>query len=256
MVKGLEIFREFFRDFADNYVLIGGTACDERLTDAGLSFRATKDLDIILIVEALKPEFVEKFWEFIKNGGYDIKQKSETERKYYRFLKPAEEEYPSQLELFARNPDFLDLPEESRLTPIPTDEDLSSLSAILMDDDYYSFTIKNSNIENDLHLASIETLICLKAKAFLDLNTRKEAGETIDSRNIKKHKNDVIRLALTLTDEQKISLPDTISSDMQKFIEILENNPPDFQSIGKSIGIPKTNGEKIIKQIKTNFQIE
>ncbi len=28
MVKGLDLFRDHFRDFADRYVLIGGTACD------------------------------------------------------------------------------------------------------------------------------------------------------------------------------------------------------------------------------------
>lgn len=31
----------------------------------------------------------------------------------------------------------MNFPEEARITPIPVDEDLSSLSAILMDDDYY-----------------------------------------------------------------------------------------------------------------------
>lgn len=28
MVKGLDRFREFFKDFEDQYVLIGGAACD------------------------------------------------------------------------------------------------------------------------------------------------------------------------------------------------------------------------------------
>jgi hypothetical protein len=30
MVKGLDLFREHFREYADRYVLIGGTACDLR----------------------------------------------------------------------------------------------------------------------------------------------------------------------------------------------------------------------------------
>ncbi|MDR1896120.1 MAG: hypothetical protein LBR10_04930 [Prevotellaceae bacterium] len=33
MVKGLEKFRTYFRDFAENYVIIGGTACNELLAD-------------------------------------------------------------------------------------------------------------------------------------------------------------------------------------------------------------------------------
>ena len=28
MVKGIERFRDYFRDFTDEYVLIGGAACD------------------------------------------------------------------------------------------------------------------------------------------------------------------------------------------------------------------------------------
>jgi len=53
MVKGLEKFRQHFRSFPGQYVLIGGAACDLLMEEAGLEFRATKDLDIVLIVEAL-----------------------------------------------------------------------------------------------------------------------------------------------------------------------------------------------------------
>lgn len=66
MVKGLEIFRDFFRNHADQYMLIGGTACDIALQAVGYSFRATKDLDIVLCIEVLNKEFVKVFWDFIK----------------------------------------------------------------------------------------------------------------------------------------------------------------------------------------------
>ena len=33
MVKGLEKFKEYFAGFEDNYVIIGGTACDIILRD-------------------------------------------------------------------------------------------------------------------------------------------------------------------------------------------------------------------------------
>lgn len=255
MVKGIEIFRSFFQDFTNNYVLIGGAACDAHMTEAGLTFRATKDLDIILVVEALNTEFVKYFWAFVKAGGYEEKQKSPRERKYYRFLNPENKEYPFQLELFARNPDLLDLTYETHLTPIPVDEDLSSLSAILMNDDYYNLTIENSQVENKLHRAGIETLICLKAKAFLDLKTRKEKGDKIDAGEIKKHKNDVIRLAVLLTKDASQQLPDTIKSDMQKFAKALEIEPPDFRTIGKTMGIPNVDGRTIIDQINHTFSL-
>ena len=72
MVKGLEVFREHFRNYADRYVLIGGAACDIAMTGAGLAFRATKDLDIVLYVEALDTAFVQAFWEFVRAGGYEV----------------------------------------------------------------------------------------------------------------------------------------------------------------------------------------
>lgn len=52
MVRGLDKFREQFRDYANEYVLIGGAACDLLMEEAAPAFRATKDLDIVLCVEA------------------------------------------------------------------------------------------------------------------------------------------------------------------------------------------------------------
>ena len=72
MVKGLDLFRAHFRDFADRYVLIGGTACDLIMDEAGLEFRATKDLDIVLCIEALDLSFAKAFWEFVEAGQYRV----------------------------------------------------------------------------------------------------------------------------------------------------------------------------------------
>ena len=40
-------------------MLIGGTACDIAMTGTGLAFRATKDLDIVLYVEASDAAFAQ-----------------------------------------------------------------------------------------------------------------------------------------------------------------------------------------------------
>ncbi len=66
MVKGLELFKEHFSSYSKSYTLIGGIACMLSMEQAGLSFRATKDLDIVLCIEALEKQFVEDFWNFIK----------------------------------------------------------------------------------------------------------------------------------------------------------------------------------------------
>ena len=66
MVSGINSFREKFKDYSNCYTIIGGAACDILMTEAGTAFRATKDIDMILILEEKGNEFIEKFWEFIK----------------------------------------------------------------------------------------------------------------------------------------------------------------------------------------------
>jgi hypothetical protein len=48
VVKGLDVFQDQFARYADQYVLIGGTAATLAMEEAGLEFRAAKDLDIVL----------------------------------------------------------------------------------------------------------------------------------------------------------------------------------------------------------------
>lgn len=69
-MKGLDIFRNYFEAYTDQYVLIGGAACDISFGENEVTFRATKDLDIALIIEAQTEEFGRKFWDFIKDGKY------------------------------------------------------------------------------------------------------------------------------------------------------------------------------------------
>jgi len=53
MVRGYEVFRTHFADFSDQFVIIGGTACSIVLEGAGIKFRGTKDIDIVLCIETL-----------------------------------------------------------------------------------------------------------------------------------------------------------------------------------------------------------
>jgi hypothetical protein len=46
VVRGLDVFREYFAGHADQFVRIGGAAATLAMEEAGLEFRATKDLDI------------------------------------------------------------------------------------------------------------------------------------------------------------------------------------------------------------------
>lgn len=232
MVRGLDRFREYFSAFADRYVLIGGTACDLSLTDAGLAFRATRDLDIVLCIESLDREFGRSFWSFVQDAGYGQQETSTGAKKFYRFQKPSNETYPEMIELFSRVPDAIIVSDESHLTPIPIDEEISSLSAILLNDDYYRW-IQDGKIElQGVPLVGADHLIPLKARAWVELRERKRAGDRIDSRDIKKHKNDVFRLLQIVDPGKRHVLPDAIGTDMRRFVNEVQQEPPDLKSLG------------------------
>jgi hypothetical protein len=223
VVKGLDYFREYFKDFQDSYTLIGGVACDLAMAEAGIDFRATKDLDIVLCTEVLDSAFVAKFWEFVKEGGYEHKEKSTGDKQFYRFNKPSNPEFPFMLELFSRKPDELVLEDDSELTPIPVDEDVSSLSAILLDDDYYQCIEDGRLIIDGVSILGPEYILPFKAKAWLDLSNRKAAGKAVDSKQIKKHRNDVFRVFVLLSPEQRVDVADGVKNDMQTFIDAMPN---------------------------------
>lgn len=58
---GLDRFKEAFAEFLDNYVIIGGTACDIAMTGTAVRPRATRDIDMIVVVENMTPEFGKRF---------------------------------------------------------------------------------------------------------------------------------------------------------------------------------------------------
>ncbi len=252
MVKGLDLFREHFREYADRYVLIGGTACDLAMDEAGLDFRATKDLDIVLCVEALDRVFVEAFWTFVRDGKYQLQEKSTGKKQYYRFRKPDTEGYPFMMELFSRIPDALSLADDSHLTPIPTDEDVSSLSAILLRDDYYRFLHTGKKELDGLSFVGPEHLVSLKAKAWLDLSERKSQGEIVDSKSITKHKNDVFRLYQILSPDFDGEVPDSVKDDLRNFISRMEMEEIDF----KSLGLGATDLESVLADIRRIYDLD
>jgi hypothetical protein len=94
MVRGLDTFAAFFAGDEERYALIGGVATQLVLEEAGLSARATKDLDIVLCVEVLDAAFGRKLWDFIEAGGYEVRQQGEEPRCFYRFVRPADPAFP------------------------------------------------------------------------------------------------------------------------------------------------------------------
>lgn len=220
MVKGLDTFREYFGKHTDEYVLIGGAACDILFDNNNASFRVTRDLDMVLIVEALSKEFGELFWRFVREGGYINKAKSTGDPQFYRFSSPSQEGFPKMIELFART-DWHD--ETADLTPIHIDDDVSSLSAILLNDAYYKLLLEGRTVVDDLSVLRPSWLILFKAKAWLDLRDRNESGEHISQDNINKHRNDIARIAAEMVLDECTTAGE-VRKDIARFLDETDIN--------------------------------
>ena len=235
MVRGIENFREWFRGYEDQYVIIGGTACDLLMTEEGLDFRATKDIDLVLIIEAVNVAFGDRFWEYIIAAGYEHRNKSTGKSQLYRFTNPQSKEYPAMIELFTRKPDAIILPEDAMLSPLPM----------------YEFLRQGKIQISGVTVLSAPYLIPFKAKAWLDLSRRKSEGDQVDSRNIRKHKNDIFRLTELLDRNMAplIYIPDAIRSDINEFTERMRSEDVDLQQIG----IRNKSKEAILDQLNVIY---
>ena len=173
MVDGIESFRDAFKDFSDCYTVIGGAACDILMSEQDVEFRATHDIDMILILEDKKKEF----------------------------------------------------------SSVHIDDDTSSLSAILLNDDYYNFMIEGRKVVNDIPVLDAEYLIPFKMYAWLDLTSRKARGEFVKEKDLKKHKYDVFRLMSIIDESATIKLSGLVKEKTAEFLEKIKEEPLSLDSI-------------------------
>jgi hypothetical protein len=238
MVNGLDNLKQILKPYSKNYVIIGGTASSIHFDKAGLEFRSTKDIDMVIVLEEVDLAFGKMFWEFIEKGEYISSMNKDGVPKYYRFISK-NTDYPSQIEIFSRSP-FLGK-YETAVKPIHIDDNISSLSAIVLDKDYYNLLLTQKMQVDDFIILSPIGLIIFKAKAFLDLSERKSKEEGVDSRDIDKHKNDVFRLAQLLSESDNIDVPNSIFNDFNNFLIVVEKENVDT----KSLKIPASKNEII-----------
>jgi hypothetical protein len=251
VVTGLATFAAAFAEHQDQYVLIGGTACELVMDEAGLSFRATKDLDIVLCARELDPAFAHKFWDFVTAGRYQSHEKSVEPSQFYRFTKPATSEYPYMLELFSRKPAEFELTEGAHLTPVPVPGDVASLSAILLDDDYEALIREGSRVVEGVSVVGAHELVILKARAWLDLTSRQSAGEKSLTKHIKKHRNDVFRLYQILDPDQVPAMKDGIRPDVASFLQAMSRE----QVALKDLGLKNARQADVLNDLRRMYGI-
>lgn len=245
MVVGMELFRDKLKGFEDCYTVIGGAACDILMSEVDIDFRLTKDIDIILILEDKKAEFAKTFWEFIKEGEYKCGWKNSDEMHFYRFTEP-KSRYPVMIELFSRKPGYhLDV--EEGIIPIHIDDDTSSLSAILLNDDFFNFMLEGRKIVAGVSVLAENYIIPFKMYAWLNLKHRKEAGEHVNERDYKKHKNDVFRLLQIVNTDEKVSVNGLVRESVERFLGEIENEQIRVEQLG--LMITKEEAMELLKSI-------
>ena len=216
MVSGLEVFKRWFEGYSTRYVIIGGTACNLIFAEYGAPERATHDIDIVIVAEAFDRDFYNRFVEFAKAGGYQHKNKAE-KYELYRFEKPLDSSFPPKIELLSRRPENL-AGMEVELGRFQTIDASDSLSAILLDDDYYAL-IENGITEiGGFPVLSLEYLPVFKIHAWANLSDDKAAGKIISSDEINKHRRDVLRLCALFEPGTHIELVDSIKREIERFV--------------------------------------
>lgn len=226
VVAGLDKFKEALAGHEDSYVLIGGGACSILFDEAGVDFRLTKDLDVVVIVDECGPSFAQAIWDFVKSGGYEAGRRKDGGCSYYRFTLPAGSplagECPGEIELFARHPDFELGNEASWVAPLPFDDTVSSLSAIILDDGYYEFIRANAVVVGGVSILSALHIIPLKMRAHIDNKRLHGEGVPVSEKVLKKHRADVFELSSLLALDSRFLLEDGIREDAEVFLADFE----------------------------------
>lgn len=237
IVEGIDIFKRTFAGYKDSFVIIGGAACRATLSEGRYSPRKTKDIDMVLVIDRMDRDFINTFWSFIKAGNYKCATRKDKDgkKKYvlYSFYEPLPE-YPAQIELLSKPVDSLGNPEDHNIESISVD-DTSYLSAIILEPEYYDYLTSHTEEINGLRYASVDSIICLKVLAYLNLREDKRNGKHVNDDDYKKHRRDVVMAAASLGVGTEFTVTANIMNSIIKFIETVKTDAGVQQSLIDSL---------------------
>lgn len=257
IVSGIQQFESAFGSFSDSFIIIGGSACRAVLSDGPIQPRRTRDIDMVLVLENVRKDFIAAFWKFIKNGGYKFasRKNAEGEVKYvfYSFVGGAEG-YPSQIEILSKPVGGIGQPADYHIEYIETDEDYSHLSAIILDPDYYEYLTTHFVIREGIRYASPDSLICLKALAYMNLSAERAAGKQVNSDDLKKHRRDVMMAVAALDPTEVFEVSAHIKEVLDSFVQVIAD-PQISLSIAASLGVSVDYLGSLVEILESNFFI-
>ena len=130
------------------------------------------------------------------------------------------------------------LSDGAELAPIPVEEDVISLSAILLDDDYFEPLLNMRPVIDDIGLVDERIPIPFKARAFLDLAGRRANGEDVEARHIRKHCAAVFRFAQLLPGSGNLLYAGSIRADLAAFLAPVSSDPDfDYKALRLPIAL-------------------
>ncbi len=104
------------------------------------------------------------------------------------------------------------------------------------------------NIIDGITVLKPTGLIAFKARAWLDLNQKLGQGEHVDSRDIKKHRNDILRIVSEMPLEF-CELPEKARKDMESFTRTLKVTKEELKNL-KITGVQEAD---IINTLRDTF---
>ena len=251
MIPGMGKFEETFAGDAGLYVVIGGAARELIYAEAGVwENTVTRDLDVVLIAEAVDAAFAAKFLRFVREAGYSHVTKT-GDNQMFRFSDPSDLSHPQQIELLSRRPDFLQ-GAEAVIGKIPIDDSEYSLSAILLDDDYYGLLSSGVAVTRKYGIPTLahEYLPVFKMRAYDDLSAKAAAGERIRKGEIGKHRRDIFRLVSILPGGITVDLPKAVQDEIEAFLDTVTLPSPDYM---KSLGLGRITFDEMKEAIRAAY---
>jgi hypothetical protein len=250
---GLQSFSEYFKDHAEHYVLIGGTAVILHHENVGAnSPRKTVDLDVVILdleQGAKQSAFIQVFKNYVDKNKFECAALSDGKSQAFRFTQQEKPLLPRLIEIASKAMNATNAP----FKPTQRIEDIS-LSTMAFQEPYYSL-IKTSKMQIPLTTLGngavpTVTLGCLVA---LKLFAYKNLVDASDSK-ADKHFADLCRLALICTDGDVI----TVSDEIKNLISIFENEkyiPKNVDDKLQSFGWPKKSQlSAVITALKSTFK--
>ena len=130
----------------------------------------------------------------------------------------------------------------------------STCSIPLVNRNYYDYLTTHFEVVEGIRYASADDLVCLKALAYLNLISDKQAGKKVNTDDIKKHRRDVIMAAAYLPAGERYKVGGSIRKMLDDFLLAVEDTSI-RKSLKDSLRIDDDTLDGILEVLKEGFVV-